>query len=183
MKKTLCLLLALLMLGSMLAGCASTPAEPSNTTDNTQQANDSQTSNSTSDQPAENPQNDDKTADESETPGNTAIAPTESGSIMSDSNSAYDMWNKGAPLNFAKNVANYPANTAYPLTSEPTTLTCWMGWSSYLAGNTLESPNDSPAFQAACEKTGVNIEFTLATVQMVSFQSCITSGCFLRVRI
>lgn len=149
----------------------------------TQHANDSQTSNSTSDQPAENPQNDDKTTDESETPGNTAIAPTESGSIMSDSNSAYDMWNKGAPLNFAKNVANYPANTAYPLTSEPTTLTCWMGWSSYLAGNTLESPNDSPAFQAACEKTGVNIEFTLATVQMVSFQSCITSGCFLRVRI
>ena len=164
MKKTLCLLLALLMLGSMLAGCASTPAEPDNTTDNTQQGNDSQTQDPTHDQSeanVEQPASDSVTGVDRDKAN--AIEAVEEGALITDADSIHTLWVNSSPYNFAKLVDNYPADTAYPLVDEPTTLSCWMGWSSYASGNgQLETPNDSPAFKEATEKTGITIKWTLS---------------------
>ena len=176
MKKLLCLLLALLMLGSMLAGCASTPARTTDAPNDTQQPSGSQTLDSTSDKPQEAEDQPSNSVTGVDRDKSNAIEAVEEGALITDADSIHTLWVNSSPYNFAGYVDNYPADTAYPLVDEPTTLTCWMGWSSYTSGNgQLETPNDSPAFKKATEKTGVTIEWTLSNDVATQFPLLLAS--------
>ena len=172
MKKLLSFLLAALMLCSLLAGCAQDPApsaepDPAPATDTQTPVGDS--TNEPADESTESVLGVDRDKQ-------NAIEATEVGSTIYDDESIHQLWFNSSPYNFAKVVDNYPADTEYPLVDELTTLSIWFGWSAYQSSNgALDTPNDSPAFQAAIEKTNVTIDWTLANDVATQFPLLLAS--------
>ena len=159
MKRTsiLALLLALVMMLGLFAGCASKPAAtpPADTTTEAPE-----TTEKPADEPAEKP------ADEpAEKPADEPAADDKPSSGLADANSdvAYEdvVHVDNSTYSMADKIfaAMEPASTkTYPLVTDGTTFTCW--WPSNL--NAVNDYNETAIFQYMEELTGVHLEFTHA---------------------